>query len=215
MKTVYLYKADGLFTGTYDAQENPEEPGVFITPSLSTDLVPTIMANTYPKFINGVWVNVPDHRGTVWNKATGSPIEYTQIGDLPAELTAVTKPADNMIFSFGSWVDDIPTLRVKQCNTLEASYNVIIGADISYLGHTFAADYATRGLISQILSTGQVMVGFYFQDTANVQVPMSYTELQGLAYAMFARGQVAFTQLQVLKALVRAATTRAAIIQIV
>lgn len=41
MKTVYLYdESSFLYSGLYEAQESPLEPGVFITPESSTDVMP-------------------------------------------------------------------------------------------------------------------------------------------------------------------------------
>lgn len=56
MKTVYLFDALGLFTGSYEAQESPLEPGVFIAPTSSTDIAPPQIAQGESlRWNNGAW----------------------------------------------------------------------------------------------------------------------------------------------------------------
>lgn len=75
MKTVYLYDLfTGELNGTYKAQESPLEPGVFITPSASTDLAPPDVLESHARcFIGGSWQQVPDVRG-IWYKPSGEAI---------------------------------------------------------------------------------------------------------------------------------------------
>lgn len=56
MKTVYLFDATGAYIGTYDAQESPLEPGVFITPVFSTSSVPPeVLPNQVAVFNGNSW----------------------------------------------------------------------------------------------------------------------------------------------------------------
>lgn len=116
MKIVYLFNEAGYYTGTYTAQESPMEPGVYIKPTLSTDVAPTVTANFWPKFTNGVWVNIPDHRGIVWDTFTGLQVEQTELGEVPSNLTLIPKPAGHYHWANGTWVEDyiIPTLSMRQ-----------------------------------------------------------------------------------------------------
>lgn len=58
MKTVHLYDpATGQYGGTYEAQESPLEPGVFLTPDASTDVAPPpILDGQWVRFDRGQWV---------------------------------------------------------------------------------------------------------------------------------------------------------------
>lgn len=58
MKTVYLYDdKTGEFTTSYNAQESPLEPGVYIEPELSTDIEPPTFTDLQDcKFIGTTWV---------------------------------------------------------------------------------------------------------------------------------------------------------------
>jgi hypothetical protein len=45
MKIVYLFnEVTGIYEGSYEAQESPLEPGVYITPTASTDIAPPALA---------------------------------------------------------------------------------------------------------------------------------------------------------------------------
>lgn len=89
MKTVYLYDpSTGEYIRDYIAQESPMQPGEFIAPTHSVDDAPLFVPGTHPVLQNGSWVNVPDHRGTIYYLADGSRHEVTELGfELPAGAT--------------------------------------------------------------------------------------------------------------------------------
>lgn len=59
-KTVYLFDVVGKFTGQYESQESPLEPGVFITPSKSTELAPPLLQSNETSEWDGVsWAVIP------------------------------------------------------------------------------------------------------------------------------------------------------------
>lgn len=80
MKTVYLYDAETReFTGTYEAQESPLEPGVFITPEASTDTPPPdFLVGQATCFIDGEWRHVPDVRG-IWYSLDGEVVSVDSL----------------------------------------------------------------------------------------------------------------------------------------
>lgn len=56
-KTVYLFDGAGKFTGQYEAQESPLEPGVFIAPSISTEVAPPqLQAGEHAQWDGAAWV---------------------------------------------------------------------------------------------------------------------------------------------------------------
>lgn len=56
-KTVYLFDGTGKFTGQYEAQESPLEPGVFIAPSISTEVAPPqLQAGEHAQWDGAAWV---------------------------------------------------------------------------------------------------------------------------------------------------------------
>jgi len=117
IKRVYLYGDDNLFTHHYDAQESPEQLGVYITPDNALETEPDFVVGTWPVVINGIWVNQPDHRGVVWDTATGNKIEHNQLGALPAGLTAIAKPDGFYHWVDGAWVFDIDASRAAMSCT--------------------------------------------------------------------------------------------------
>jgi hypothetical protein len=215
MKKVYLYDENGLFISTYSAQESPLEPGVYITPNLSTDIEPVYLDKTWCKFENGVWVNVADNRGVVWDKATGAQVDYDELGELPNYLTAIAKPIGYYKWSGAEWIIDLVQAQAAQVAKIEASYQSAIQADIDYLGATFNADNSSQLLLVKVLSASQVPAGFFWQDVINAQIPMTHVQLQGFSETILIRGQLAFVKLQTLKSEIRAALDINAIQQIV
>jgi Domain of unknown function (DUF4376) len=205
MKTVYLYDENGLFTGTYDAQESPLELGVYITPDLSTDIEPSHSDKTWPKFVGGAWSSIADNRGMVWDTVTCVEVEHNELGNLPENLTAITKPDGYYKWSGTKWVLDLSKAQAAQITKIEASYQSAIQTDIDYLGATFNADNSTQLLLVKVLSAGQIPDGFFWQDISNNQIPMTYAQAQGFSSAILERGQLAFVKLQSLKTAIRAA----------
>ena len=131
MKKVYLYDENGLFTGTYNAQESPLEPGIYIAPNLSTDIKPIHTDKTWPKFANGAWSNIPDNRGIVWDKASGVQIEYGELGDLPNNLTAIAKPDGFYKWSGNTWVFDLAAAKTAKTAEIKSACSLAITAGIT------------------------------------------------------------------------------------
>lgn len=98
-----------------------------------------------------------------------------------------------------------------QIATLEAAYIAAIQLPVAYMGSTFQADLDSQNVLTKCLVAGAVPAGFYWLDATNVQVPMTFVQLQGLAGVMLAQGQAAFAKLQGLKTAARDATTAATV----
>jgi hypothetical protein len=57
---VYVYDENGEFNHEYEAQESPLEPGVFITPILSTNIAPKYDPTKETVFfVDKKWKKVP------------------------------------------------------------------------------------------------------------------------------------------------------------
>jgi len=167
---------------------------------------------TYALVQNGVVSNVvmwdgdadwtPDAGATpvLVTAATGTPgIGYTYANGV---FTAPAAPAV---------VLTLAEAQAAQIATLTAAYNAAIQLPISYMGTTFQADSGSQDKLTKSLVAGTVPAGFYWLDANNVEVAMTFVQLQGLASVMLAQGQVAFTKLQGYKTEVRAATSVAAV----
>lgn len=97
--------------------------------------------------------------------------------------------------------------KTEQIAILEKSYQDAIKLPVAYMGTTFQADKASQELITGCLSGGALYAPPFWQDINNVQVPMTFTELQGLSGAIIVRGTEAFLHKQTLKANVNKTTT--------
>jgi hypothetical protein len=99
-------------------------------------------------------------------------------------------------------------LQSKKQLEIKTAYEADNQADIAYMSTTFQADKDSQNLIVSVLSAGSVPSGFYWLDSLNNQVSMTYADLQGLSAAILARGQASFVKYQDLKAQVNSATTQ-------
>ncbi|MDP1527739.1 MAG: hypothetical protein Q8M20_18195 [Rhodocyclaceae bacterium] len=117
IKRVYLYDDKNLFTNHYDACVSPEQPGVYITPDNSLETEPNFVAGMWPVAVNGAWVNQLDHRGIVWETATGNQVEHDQLGALPVGLISIPKPDGFYCWVDGAWVFDISASRAAMSCT--------------------------------------------------------------------------------------------------
>lgn len=143
------------------------------------------------------WKLRPDGKSVFRNIGNGF-IETRLIGALSKEELDAALPADPV---------PMETVIADQISALKKSYNDAIQLPVNYMSTTFQADENSQNVLTKSLVAGSVPPGFFWLDSNNVQVPMTFTELQGLAAAMLVQGQAAFAKLQTLKAQVRAATT--------
>ena len=106
----------------------------------------------------------------------------------------------------------IKDIQLQQAKTdkiqeLYHSYMTANSQDISYMNTTFQADPDSVDMLSKVLAVGSVPTGFYWIDSLNNKVPMTYTDLQGLANAILVRNQANFDKYQSLKNQVKQAAT--------
>jgi hypothetical protein len=101
----------------------------------------------------------------------------------------------------------ITTAQAIQIAAIEADYQVAIQHPVEYMDTTFQADKDSQDVLTKCLVAGSVPTGFYWLDANNVQVIMTFAQLQGLAGAMLVQGQTAFAHLQAKKSAIKAVTT--------
>jgi len=90
---------------------------------------------------------------------------------------------------------------------LYEEYNKANEEDVDYMDTKFQADKKSQELIAQVLSVGTAPEGFYWVDSFNNKVPMTYEQLQGLGATILHRNQLNFDKLQTLKEQVKNAST--------
>lgn len=203
MLTVYQTDADGYLIGSQQADPDPLTPGAYLVPGGCVGTPPpSLAANECAHWSGGAWSKRPDHRGTVYWLADGSEHTVTERGVALPVGALTTKPPK-----------PLATLKSEKIAQIDAAYNAAIQQDVTYMGTTFQADAASQDVLVKTLVTlnaaGATPPGFWWKDEANNQVTMTLAELNGLAMAMWAQGQVAFSHKDDLKAQVAAATTDA------
>ena len=102
---------------------------------------------------------------------------------------------------------DLTFARATKNAELVAAYRAAIQQPVVYMGATFQADEDSQDVLNKALASGTLPAGFAWLDINNVWVPMTHTQLQGLAGAMLAQGFAAFQKLQGLKKDLRNTTT--------
>lgn len=167
---------------------------------------------TYALVENGVVSNV-----VMWD---GGADWTPDVGVTPVLVTAATGMA-SAGYTYANGVFAAPAAPVAvlsladaqavQMAALTVAYSAAIQVSVSYMGTTFQADNGSQDRLTESLVAGTVPAGFYWLDANNVQVEMTFVQLQGLASVMLVRGQVEFTKLQGYKTEVRAATSVAAV----
>jgi hypothetical protein len=127
---------------------------------------------------------------------------------IPSNLTAITQAEADAILNPPKTIAELKEIQI---GTLKQAYQAAIQLPVSYMTTTFQADSASQDLLTRSLTSGSVPTGFYWLDSTNSQVTMTFAQLQGLAGVMLAQGQRAFDKLQTLKAAVNSATSPLAI----
>lgn len=197
-----IYHYDSItkeYISSSQADESPLSPGEYLIPAYSTTIpIPTIPTNTSILFNNEVWEVIEDNRGTEVFDSVGNSTWVTYLGPILEGFTTTYTPS-------------LETVKSEKISSLYSSYLIASSEPITYLNNTFQADLSSQDLISKCLSAGAVPVGFYWLDANNGEVPMTFTQLQGLALAILTRGQTAFNHLQSLKTTIKSAVDSAAV----
>ncbi|WP_145553053.1 tail fiber assembly protein [Yersinia canariae] len=139
---VYLYDNKTFeFTGLWDAQESPLEPGAFLTPSASTEIAP-IAKSGYASIWNGnKWGYIEDHRGELrYSSITGHPIEVTNLGEYPATTTDIA-PGDLEKWDREKWVTDTDAVK-REAAEKKVELKAIADSEIDWRQDAVDGDYA-------------------------------------------------------------------------
>ncbi|MCL1618323.1 DUF4376 domain-containing protein [Ralstonia pseudosolanacearum] len=127
-------------------------------------------------------------------------------------------PANADYQAYLAWVDagntaalppseTLATAQATQIALVESAYQNAIQQPVSYMGTEFQADLDAQTVLTKTLAPGAVPPGFFWLDSSNNAVQMTFAQLQSLAGAMLAQGQAAFAKKTDLKRQIRAATT--------
>lgn len=107
-KTVYQTNQLGLYVGTVEATESPQEPGVFLVPGGCTETAPpAIPEHKSALWADSQWQLVDFFNGLIiYSTTTGEPQTLTGVGPIPSGYTT-KQPGPDQVWKNGEWVDDI------------------------------------------------------------------------------------------------------------
>lgn len=94
----------------------------------------------------------------------------------------------------------LETTKMLKIAEVTEAYNTANQLPIEYMGTTFQADYKSQDLLAKVLAAGSVPAEFYWLDSTNIKIPMTYEQLQGLVLLLIERNQTNFNNLQMQKA---------------
>ncbi|MFM2472371.1 DUF4376 domain-containing protein [Burkholderia cenocepacia] len=136
--------------------------------------------------------------------------------DAPDTLQPYTPPEQTQ-------AELVAAAQVIQLSTLSVAYQAALAENVSYTTvagqvASFQSDDLSVARLSRAvlayLTTQKTPDGFYWVAADNTQVAFSYADLQGLAAALGAQSESAFTKYQELKAKINAATTVADVVAV-
>jgi len=194
LKTFYLHNSKNEFTCEYDAQENPKSPGDYITPENSSPKKPIFTAGTWPVLTNNDWLNVADHRGTIYDTATGTPSDHADLGPLPSGFTSIQKPSALHSWGGADWVLDAVKVRGAKISQLsrDCESQIISGVDCAALGsvHKYPSTRNDQNFLSARFAKAQALgasgepYSFKCQDAAGVWSRVDHTAAQIIAVGL-------------------------------
>ncbi len=194
MKTVYLFNGKGEFTTDYIAQENPKSPGNYIAPENHLEAEPDFVPGTWPVAINSLWVNVEDHRGTIYDTATGNPSDHADLGLLPSGFTYIPKPSPLHSWGGADWILDAVKVRSAKTSDLSQACEaqIISGVDCAALGslHTYPSTRNDQNFLSARFAKAQALgaagepYSFKCRDAAGIWSRVDHTAAQIIAVGL-------------------------------
>jgi len=105
----------------------------------------------------------------------------------------------------------LSVIKNNQCALIDASYIAALSADIEFataagVTETYQADQQSLNTMMQTIigSGGSLINGFVWGASDNTQVPFTFADLQGLANAIYMRGNGFYFHRQTKKAAIRA-----------
>jgi hypothetical protein len=111
------------YLGPMIADPDPlERDGWLIPAHAYPDVPPVVPAGQAARRSadGSAWLLVADHRGTVYNTATGAAQQHAELGELPEGLTSEPRPSADHIWNGSAWVFDA-ALQAANLQAVQAS----------------------------------------------------------------------------------------------
>jgi len=167
------------------------------------------------------WAIVEDHRGKIYDTATGVESMFDKLGALPAGKVDVAPP--DMLSKWDSalnkWVSDLAKHQSSAITKIKTDYQTALDAGVTYNGALFQSDAKSIAMLSETLTAiangWTLPTGFAWIDAVNTPHPANTVFLKGLSAALANHKAALFARLQAAKAAIAAATTVAAVNKVV
>jgi len=170
------------------------------------------------------WAIVEDHRGKIYDTATGAESMLDKLGTLPVGKVDVAPP--DMLSKWDSalrkWVADLAKHQSSAITKIKTDYKVALDANITVasLNADFQADAASQteidACVNRLTNNWKPPVGedMWF-DAVNGTHLINLTNMNAIANAIATRKANLFARLQIAKATITAATTVTSINKVV
>jgi len=167
---------------------------------------------------NDLWSTTDDHRGTVYDTATGQSETWDKLASLPAGKTplAPTDPANESWDAASStWKIDIAKVKSAKIAQVKDDYQAALDAGVTYSGALFQSDAKSISTLTETMtaiSNGWPLpTAFTWIDSANKSHPANLAFLKGLSVAMANHKSALFSRLYAAKSKINSAKTPAAV----
>lgn len=182
-----VYQTDdaGYYAFTTEADPDPKTPGNFLIPRGCVIVAPpTLGPHESAQWVNGVWIIIPDYRGTTYWLADRSKYTIVEYG--------ISPPVDSFTIEPPKTLNE---LKIDKKRQIEIDRDVANIQDVVALGTTWQADARSQLLLSSAitLATAGLPLPTAWRDALNNDVTITdITQLLAIAGAMAVQTQTAY-----------------------
>lgn len=147
------------------------------------------------------WEYQADHRGTYYSTETGEPVEHTELGELPQNLTKIPPLAEPCKWNGATWVKDdakITAIKTQQQAEMwerikqKRHDNLRGGVLVQSIGKWFHSNDESRQQYTFMRTLPQLPSGMTWKTMDNTFVPFTKAILDELSLQLIADEQADF-----------------------
>lgn len=196
MDIYHYHPITGEYMGTGVADQDPLNPINHLIPANATSVQPPAAAINKAAVFNGInaWSVVDDHRGTIYDTATGNPSNHADLGPLPVGFTTIPKPSKLYSWGVSDWEFDPVKVRTAKIAQLSQACEtqIIAGVDCAALGslHKYPSTRNDQNFLSARFAKAQALgasgepYSFKCQDAVGVWARIDHTAAQIIAVGL-------------------------------
>lgn len=127
----HFHPLSGLYLATTEANQSPEEPGVYACPAHATfDAPPDPVDGKAIVWRTGAWTHIDDCRGTYYD-SNGREVAVTDLAVDVGGLAKDPRPSADHVLNDGVWVLDTARQLERLAAEVRAERNIkLVNADI-------------------------------------------------------------------------------------